>query len=172
MNEAKIKEKLSRSFFEIICAAGGFTCCPQNDDFGVDVQVRRIGKLEREGHARHLATGELLDFQLKSTTANQVIDDPEHIRYDLESKTYNDMVCRKNDGVPMLLIVVVLPEDRPSWATVDIDQLVLKSRAYWYEIPNDATPIPNNNSSKRIYVPKSQVVDLNFLPAAFADNYS
>jgi hypothetical protein len=73
-------------------------------DFGIDGTFRQITAIGN----RRFTSGYALDFQLKSSINYAV--ESEYIVYDLEVKTYNDLVYRRlsTDATPCILILKVL----------------------------------------------------------------
>jgi hypothetical protein len=167
MTEEQIKEQLSRRFVEVLATRRGFKCKPLDPDHGVDLDVTRA--LPRNGTPiRYLDTGEHVELQLKSTTESSLSPAPTGYRYDLEAKTYNDLVHR-NTGrvlVPLILVVVVLPDDPLNWVSINDDALLVRRAAYWYQPPAGAA-LTTNTSTIRIELETGNRVDLEFMPSFF-----
>jgi len=72
-------------------------------DYGVDGDFRLVQI--RDG--RRAETGFSLAYQAKSTVC--WLEKDGHIIYDLEAKTYNDMVSRTSEESTLLLILLCLP---------------------------------------------------------------
>ena len=85
------QEQLSRAYVHAVAAHAGLIFEPATTDYGVDGSIRIVQK--REG--RRLVCGHSLDVQLKATT-NWGFENDDVI-YDVEAKTYNDLVDRFND---------------------------------------------------------------------------
>lgn len=172
MTEEQIKEAISRSFVHLVASRGGYKCGDILLDHGVDLQIRKAVTRLQNGRTRYLDDGRSIDVQLKSTTQSQVQATSEVLKYDLETKSYNDLVYRRNSGslIPLILILLVLPDDPNDWVAVSPEQLVVKRAAYWYR-PLDGAELTENTSTKRIDVPKNNVVDLEFLGNLFQQVY-
>ena len=73
-----------------------------------------------------------LDFQLKASI-NCIIEQ-EYIAYDLEVKTYNDLIDRRinqgNATIPCILLLKVLPSAQNNWITVSEESLNLNGACY------------------------------------------
>src|ERR1700689_3780301 len=92
-----IQEDLSRAYIQAAAARAGVNLSlgTQAHDYGVDgtfhqVTVRK--RVDNDGMLRDLLvnSGFNLEFQCKASKA--WIDEPDAIAYDLEAKTYNDLV--------------------------------------------------------------------------------
>ena len=62
------------------------------------------------------------------------------VLYDLKSKTYNDIVARPPEAVPLILIVLCLPEDEGGWLQATEIQTTLKNCCYWFKPSGGVTP--------------------------------
>lgn len=145
-----IEELISTSYVSAIIARSGFSPNSVAKDYGVDLEVRRIGV---HGNKR-IDLGVMLELQLKASI-NWEIDDS-HIMFDLEADAYNRLVFRRdNSSTPCALIVCCLPKDEGSWLTVCEDELVIKKCCYYYFVDGPET---NNKSSKRIRIPRTQLL--------------
>lgn len=119
-------------------------------DYGVDGSFRRM----MFRGTKRVDTGLLLDFQLKSTIDWAV--DGGDIVYALRSKNYNDLVTREPDAVGAILLLLCLPaEQPPHWLEISEDQLVLRHCCYWASLVGD--PVPNEDSTKTIRIPRGNV---------------
>lgn len=145
-----IEELISTSYVSAIIARSGFSPNSVAKDYGVDLEVRRIGI---HGNKR-IDLGVMLELQLKASI-NWEIDDS-HIVFDLEADAYNRLIFRRdNSSIPCALIVCCLPKDEGSWLTVCEDELVIKKCCYYYFIDGMET---KNTSSKRIRIPRDQLL--------------
>jgi hypothetical protein len=118
-------------------------------DYGVDGQFRPVvvrGK-------RRVATGHPLDFQAKSTINWELADNK--IVYDLEAKTYNDIVFRTSSETTLILILLCLPKDQREWHAASISETTLRHCCYWHFFTGEAT---KNVTSKRIYIPCENIL--------------
>jgi uncharacterized protein DUF4365 len=113
-------------------------------DYGVDGQFSFV-KI-RDG--RRVNSGFPLDFQAKATVNWEQRNG--RIVYDLEAKTYNDIVSRTAAETTLVLILLCLPKDPTDWHIVLDRATVLQHSCYWYSFTGEAT---NNTARKRIFVP-------------------
>ena len=111
-------------------------------DYGVDGQFDPVvvrGK-------RRVVSGHPIAFQAKATTDWEL--DGSEIVYDLEAKTYDDLVTRHPSEVTM-------PKDPTSWHNVLPETTELKHYCYWAILSG---PPCGNTQTKRIRIPVSQVL--------------
>lgn len=172
LTEQSIQEHLSRRFVQLIANRAGFICTTPEDDFGVDLDVTRVSEMMRNGKRRLLNSGQTVQLQLKATCEDQLSPAVGGVRYDLEAKTYNDLVERRNGDslTPLYLILFVLPVNRATWLGVTPAELTVRRAAYWYR-PNVGTPTTNNANTFRITIPDAQVLDATFVDWCFGEAY-
>lgn len=146
MPTPKRMEKMSQAYVMAVTAKAGVSVMFRQDDFGIDGSFKLVTKTNE----RVLETGIPLDFQLKSTTNWQ--EDENNIIYDLESKTYNDLVDRlpHTQSTPCILIVLCLPPSAPLWLSVGKEELAIRKCCYWLKLEGEPT---SNRSTKRIQIP-------------------
>ena len=146
------QEQLSRAYVHAVTAHAGLIFEPTSVDYGVDGTIRVV--IEKDG--RRLLAGHGLDVQLKATTSWFIRDDT--VVYDLEAKTYNDLVDRFNEprGTPMVLMVLCLPGNETEWLDISHDRLLLRHCCYWCRVGGTRT---TNTATHRIEIPKSNIVD-------------
>lgn len=135
-----------------VSAHAGLVFEPTSIDYGVDGSIRIVQK--RDG--RMLVCGHSLDVQLKATTDWKVENN--EVVYDVEAKTYNDLVDRFNEprGTPMVLILMCLPKDELDWLKISDEQLVLRHCCYWCRVGGTKT---DNTSTQRIRIPQGHILD-------------
>ena len=132
MTEEHIKEAISLRYIELIAAHNGFKTNSSYPDYGTDLNVIEVGYRKENGHKRYLDTGRELKIQLKSTTEDIIQNDDEFIIYDLDAKTYNDLIQRRDTTFPLILILFILPDNKTEWIQVSEQELISKKCAYWY----------------------------------------
>lgn len=122
------KELLCRSY--LVALAGGArqnVLFGRELDYGVDGSFKHVEKRGKRLHESGIA----LDFQAK-VSANWKFDGA-NVVYDLEKKTFNDLVGRGSlkSAAPFYLILLCLPDDEAKWATFGADELVIRKCAYF-----------------------------------------
>lgn len=149
ITEQHIKEGLSVAFVTAIAHYSGLLLGGFSFDYGLDGNfsgVRKTGK-------RYASNGFYLDFQLKASCNVEIFDD--YIKYNLEAKTYNDLVDT-NVGTPRILILYKLPNERSLWFNINEGGISLKECAWWCSFVGQE---PTTNKERiMIKIPRSQVL--------------
>lgn len=172
MTIEQIKEKLSNAFVSVIANSKGYKLLIPDDTGGVDFSVTFDYLQNRNGKERHIQSGKYIDLQLKATERHRIVFDEEHLKYDLEVKTYNDLISRFQDGnAPLLLILAILPDNQEEWALIGENSLNLNQIVYYF-YPNDEMQETNNLNTIRIEIPYRNKIDLNFFQEIFDQHYS
>ena len=113
-------------------------------DYGVDGQFKTV--VER--NSRKVDSGFPLDFQAKATINWELRNGS--IVYDLEAKTYNDIVSRTPAETTLILILLCLPRDQALWHVAEEEVTSLRHCCYWHAFTGDLT---DNENTKRIEIP-------------------
>ena len=113
-------------------------------DYGVD---GRFIPVAVRGN-RRVNSGFPLDFQAKATVDWEQRNGC--IVYDLEAKTYNDIVSRSPAETTLILILLCLPKDESLWHLAETDATTLRHCCYWHSFTGEAT---DNQNTKRICIP-------------------
>ncbi len=167
MTEEQVKEAISKEYLRILANGHGFKVMEPPQDHGVDMTVWPVTtRTSSHGGIRYLDSPYKLDFQLKATTPIGVVDEGFQIKYDLEAKTYNDLIARRMLYLPLHLILVVLDSSPPACITIDEEKLSLAGCAYWF-LPDEAAVATNNQTTTRITIPKTNRLDLDFVRSCY-----
>lgn len=133
MHITKTKEDISISYISALCAYSGiaYEIIRHDDDSTDGMLMKRIC----------LDTGHQFDAQLRiqlkcTSSVSQYTDDGKEIIYKLKVKNYNDL-CTKAT-TPIILGLLVLPEDEKQWMNWSMDELLIKGCMYWAEFSNEA----------------------------------
>lgn len=155
MTIEQIKEQLSNRFVGILAANKGFVIDKPELDLGIDYQLKKtFSYTPPNGKPRFSVDSRYIDIQLKATTENTITDEHDSIKYDLEAKTYNDIIHRQKNGIaPLILILFVLPPDQNDWVDIDATELRLRRNAYWY-LPSVDSDYTENEHRIRVVIPK------------------
>ncbi|CAO3358124.1 DUF4365 domain-containing protein [Azospirillum melinis] len=149
------QECLSRAFIHAVAGRAGVNFNMDSAfDYGIDGQFRRVGKRG----TRRVDSGLVLDFQLKATTDWE--HDGEFVVYDLEAKTYNDLVGREPAEIGAVLILLCLPKDEAEWLVFQEDRLELRRCCYWERLAGEPT---DNIETKRIRIPRTNLLTVESL---------
>jgi hypothetical protein len=157
----QIKEQLSNRFIGVLAANRGYTIVKDEVDEGVDYTLKKTYNYTTpSGKTRHLTDGRTIDIQLKATTVNNIVDEGDNIKYDLEVKTFNDMRQRlaNNPITPLILILYILPTTRDTWVELDDNELRLRRQAFWYR--PDPGPMTDNEQRIRVTIPKTNILSI------------
>lgn len=144
------QETLSKAYIHALAAKAGVNLALEPcHDYGVDGAFRPI--VSRDG--RLVDSGFNLEFQLKSTTRWSVEND--HIVYDLEAKTYNDLATREPEADGCVLILLCLPTNEEQWLETTHDALTLRNCCYWFRIEGMPT---DNKEQIRVRIPRQNLL--------------
>jgi Domain of unknown function (DUF4365) len=149
LTEQHIIESLSRAYVRALAGKAGLNLSVREYDYGVDGNFDEITIREK----RRVESGFSLSFQLKASTLWQRDDNT--VIYDLEAKTYNDLVLRRNFrmAVPCILILFALPPDPSQWLIYNEEEMRLRGSCYWDYLSGVPT---ENRQSVRIRIPRQQ----------------
>lgn len=157
--ETHKRSAVGEAALQVIGAVAGYVLSKPVPDFGVDFDVKKI-KVRQDG--RHYEAGCVCQIQLKSSANFESRDD--HVLYDLEAKTYNDMVSRNIDGErPLILVLMALRGTAATSIEVRDDEISIGKSLYWFQV--SSKEVSDNTSTVRIRIPASQKIDT----ATFAD---
>jgi hypothetical protein len=161
MTIEQIKEQLSNRFIGILATNKGFVIDKGEIDLGIDYTLKKTYQYTTPaGKSRWNYDSRYIDIQLKATTDNSIVNDVNSIKYDLEVKSYNDLIERQTNGVaPLILILFILPIDQNTWVEVDVNEIKLKKHAYWYIPPIGAAQTANEHRI-RIEIPKGNILGI------------
>jgi hypothetical protein len=125
ITEQHTMEALSRACIQAIAGKAGFNLSVREFDYGIDGSFNEITILNR----RRVESGFCIHFQLKASTKWVLTEHT--IFYDLEAKTYNDIVGRVKGTIPCLLILLTLPRDRTKWLEHTEVSLTIGGNCYY-----------------------------------------
>jgi hypothetical protein len=115
-----IQEALSRSYVRTIAAMAGANISGTEFDYGYDGCFRPVSVRKK----RLVQSGYPLDFQLKCTK-NWVHEDND-VAYNMETKTYNDLVSRSASEIGAILILLCVPGEQKDWVEFSEDYMKLR----------------------------------------------
>ncbi len=153
-------EDIHISYISALCASAGISYDTQrHDDDSTDGIIKKRIKLP------NTTVDASLRIQLKSTCSHSSYKEQDvTIKYTLKVKNYNDL-CIKGT-TPIILGLLILPEDRDSWVKSNLDELLIRGRMYWADFSR--SPLSSNTSSVTIEIPKTNVVNKEFLLEALS----
>jgi len=147
--DTQIEELLSWAHIQAVAWRAGVSISIPERDFGVDGTFRQLTVLG----SRRFPSGQALDFQLKAS--KQCMLESNDIVYDLEVKTYNDLVVRNasKHAIPCVLLLKVIPIDSGLWIDTSEEGLLIRGGCYWAYL--EGKPSTNKNTV-RIHIPRTQ----------------
>jgi Domain of unknown function (DUF4365) len=149
LTDQHIAESLSHAYVRAIAGRAGLNLAIREYDYGVDGSFDEV--IVRQN--RRVESGFSLSFQLKASTQWQL--EATQVIYDLEVKTYNDLILRRSikTATPCILILLALPIDSEQWLLCEETELRLQGTCYWEYLSGS---LSKNRASVRIRVPRSQ----------------
>ncbi|MDX2044090.1 MAG: DUF4365 domain-containing protein [Acidobacteriota bacterium] len=150
MTQQHVEEWLSHAYVMAIAARAGVGIGRPFQDYGVDGTFSKIQFFS----GRRFETGVKIDFQLKASKNWKI--EGESVVYDLEAKTYNDIVNRslRIRSTPLMLILLCLPQDSAQWLEQSEDHLIVRRCCYWSIFSGTAT---QNSHTARIRISRHQL---------------
>lgn len=141
---------MSRAYASALAGhAGAIVSFEAEFDYGVDCDIHHVTMFRN----RPTRSGFSISLQLKATKNWQFRDS--HVVYDLEAKTWNDMVIRPLAAVPLYLGLLCLPENEEDWFTCTEERIVFQNCCYFYKAVGD--PV-DNRRTKTIEIPRGQLL--------------
>jgi hypothetical protein len=149
------KEEFSYAYISAIASTSGysFQIAPRPLDLvGVDVTITGLVSPGSRRRTR-------LDLQLKCTS--QDLLDTESIKFPLEIKNYNELRNSNPDDDPLLLVVILVPNQVEDWLQQSETELCLKRCAYWVSLRGQ--PQTTNQTTVTVYLPRTNIFSVDAL---------
>lgn len=169
MTEEEIKEELSNQYIGILASFKGFMLDKPRKDKGIDFELSRVSTFTNLlGHKEVLPDSKAIHIQMKCTTMSRVSFTDKFVSYPLEARTYDKLVFRNNNphNAPLILILFVLPSDKPEWVEVEPNRLIFRHSAYWF-LPDPKAELTANASSIQVKIPLENRFVLETIPDLF-----
>lgn len=153
-------EDIHISYISALCASAGMSYDTQrHDDDSTDGIIKKRIKLP------NASVDASLRIQLKSTHSHSLYkEQDEAIKYTLKVKNYNDL-CRKAT-TPIILGLLILPDNEEQWVQCNLEELLIKGRMYWADFSR--SPESENANSVTVNIPKTNIVNKEFLLEALS----
>lgn len=156
MDESQIKEELSINYIATVAAIGGIDYEINRHDGDSTDGVLKKWIVPSAGSKIHTS----LRVQLKCTSSvSQYSDDGNYITYQLKAKNYNDLTAKST--TPIVLGLLVLPENKKMWTKWSVEELLIKGCMYWLNLANCEET--SNKASVSVKIDKSNVINSNTL---------
>ena len=145
MQVSKRKEDISISYISALCAYAGIAYeIVRHDDDSTDGILRK--RILLDGHRKFDAE---LRIQLKCTSSlSQYTDHGDAITYKLKAKNYNDLCLPST--TPIVLGLLILPENEQLWIHWTEEELLLRGSMYWAEFSKEAESVNEGTVSVKI----------------------
>lgn len=140
------EEFLSVAYAYAVAAQSQMNIGHSLKDYGIDLTISNVKTLS---NGRRVPTGFDLHFQLKATINSYLQE--EHVVYDLEADTYNNL-AGWTGASPCYLLLMRVPRLREERLCIREDVLLLRDCCYWHYIEPGETIA--NVRSKRIKIPR------------------
>ncbi|ACI50798.1 conserved hypothetical protein [Gluconacetobacter diazotrophicus PA1 5] len=151
ITQQHVQESLSRSFIHAIAGSAGVNLHVGREfDYGFDGTFRPViirGK-------RRVESGFPVDFQLKCTKSWS--HEAKQVAYNIETKTYNDLVTRDPEGIGAVLILLCVPDDPAKWVEVCEEYIRMQRCCYYTVLSGD--PVAHEGSTKKILIDRTNVL--------------
>lgn len=153
MHESMIKEDLSLSYICAISSFAGILCnVHKHDSDGTDLVLSK--DLKFKNNKQFNAS---IRVQLKATSSSsQYHMDEEFVFYRLKAKNFNDL-CRPAT-TPMILALLILPEDKDRWIRWSIEELLIHATMYWKSF--DGEKPSDNTGTVTVKINKQNVLNV------------
>lgn len=146
------KEDIHISYLSAVCASASISFDLQrHDDDSTDSIVKK--EVTFEDGRKYVSS---LRIQLKCTSSvSQYTDGEETLRYKLKVQNFNDL-CKKCT-TPIILGLLVLPEDEETWVEWSEKELLIKGRMYWADF-SDKLP-SDNKTTVTVSIDKKNLIN-------------
>jgi Domain of unknown function (DUF4365) len=153
----QIQESLSQAYLHLVtCTLGLVYFRPQFDMDGTDYVINYSTRVKGQPLRGRFP----LYIQLKSSTMAEVKENT--VVYDLTIKAYDELRRPRQPGEsPMILVLLVLPEDEAVWMDLDEERLLIRKCAYWISLED--WPESDTIWTKRINIPRTNVFSVDGL---------
>lgn len=152
MQITQMKEDLSISYISALCAYAGIAYeIVRHDEDSTDGILRK--RILLDGNKKFNAE---LRVQLKCTSSpSQYADNGEILIYKLKAKNYNDLCLPST--TPIMLGLLILPENETQWIDWTDKELLIKGCMYWAEFSKEAESV--NEGTVNVKINKKNVIN-------------
>lgn len=147
MHPNQQKEQFSIAYVRAVAAVAGYNIATvEVDEDSIDIGLRGN---RRDGGTRRAPA---LDIQLKCTETDDGQGD--ELPFDLKPKNHEDL-REANRHVPLILVVVSVPELTSDWLHETHEHTAMRRCAYWTSAVR-GQPETQNSRSVRVLIPRTQ----------------
>ncbi len=142
------KEQLSIAYVHAVATAARCALESVRVDYEtVDATIRQSAEHDRYSHPA-------FDVQLKCTSQNVARDD--HLVWSLD-RAHHDSLRDPKRLLPVVLVLLVVPENVSEWIHQDEERLRLTRCAYWMSLRGMP---PITTESKTVHLPRANIFDV------------
>ena len=136
MQRTQMKEDLSISYISALCAYAGIAYeIIRHDEDSTDGILKKRVILDGKGKF-----DAALRIQLKCTSSrSQYTDNGDTLSYKLKVKNYNDLCLPAT--TPIILGLLILPENKALWINWTEEELLIKGCMYWAEFSRETESV-------------------------------
>ena len=152
MKCTQIKEDICISYISALCAYAGvaYEINRHDEDSTDGILKKRILLDENRKFDAELRV------QLKCTSSpSQYTDNGDSITYKLKVKNYNDLCM--SSTTPIILGLLVLPEDEKEWIKWSSEELLIKGCMYWADFSTESES--RNSGTVSVKINKNNVIN-------------
>lgn len=152
MDNSHIKEELSISYINTVASIAGIDYeIVRHDDDSTDAILKKWIFLDEK--MKFLSS---LRIQLKTTSSkSKYNDNGKIITYSLKAKNYNDLCMPAT--IPIILGLLILPEEEADWVEWTPQELYIKGCMYWVNLANES--LTSNKDEKTVKIEKENVIN-------------
>ncbi len=152
MQETTIKEDISISYISALCAYAGIAYdIIRHDDDSTDGILRK--RIFLDGNRKYDAE---LRIQLKSTSSpSQYTDNGSTLTYKLKAKNYNDLCLPST--TPIMLGLLILPENEDLWINCTEEELLIRGCMYWAKFSGEIGT--TNEETINVKIDKNNIIN-------------
>lgn len=156
MQDTKVKEDISIGYISALCAYAGIAYeTMRHDEDSTDGLLRK--RILLDDNRRFDSA---LRIQLKSTSSpSQYTDHGDILTYKLKVKNYNDLCLSAT--TPIILGLLVLPDDKDLWINWTPEELLIKGCMYWAEFSTERQS--TNEGTVSVKIDKKNVINVHSL---------
>lgn len=143
------QEEFSYAYVHAVATVAGYGVIRASrvvDNSGIDLTIAALGDRRQPRKPR-------LDVQLKCTYQN--VRKQEHLAYPLDRETHHRLCVE--EVVPLILVVVLVPNAIENWLAHSEDEITLKHCGYWLSLSGRTPTI--NKTSETVHIPRLQRFD-------------
>ncbi|GGA47910.1 DUF4365 domain-containing protein [Okeania sp. KiyG1] len=126
------KEYFSYAYIRAVAAVAGYSVEEKSrpmDNAGIDLTIESPGEIG-------LSLFPKVDAQVKCTSSNNISKiEADTINFRLPRKNYDTL--RGESTVPLILIVVLVPDKFTEWMTISQEECVMRKCGYWASLKGE-----------------------------------